>query len=303
MNFNVTILGTGAAVPAHERFSASQVLHTHNKSFLIDCADGTQHQFLKYGVKSTRMSHIFISHLHGDHCFGIIALLSTFGMTGHTNDIFIHSHPDLQRVLQPMIDYFCFDLGFKIKFEPFDPMQSSVIYEDRSVTVTTIPLVHSVPTCGFLFREKQGEPHLRKDMLDFYNVPIAQYSSIKQGADFITPDGKIVPASRLTLPPSTPKSYAYCSDTRYSERIIPIIEGVDCLYHEATYASAELPKARKHLHSTAAEAATIAQKAGVKQLIIGHYSKRYDSVEPLLQEAKAIFPATTAAYDGLKVRF
>ena len=257
MDFKLNILGTGAAVPAHERFSAAQVLETHNKSFLIDCADGTQHQFLECDIRSSRLSHIFISHLHGDHCFGIPALLSTFGMRGHKDDVFIHSHPDLERIMRPMMDYFCFDLGFKICFEPFDPLTSSVIYEDRSLTVTTIPLVHSMPTCGFLFREKQ------------------------EGG----------------------KSYAYCSDTRYCERVIPIIEGADCLYHEATYATAELDKARLHLHSTAAEAATIAQKAGVKQLIIGHYSKRYDTVEPLLLEAQEIFPNTTAAFDGLKVVF
>ena len=257
MNFKLNILGTGAAVPAHGRFSAAQVLETPNKSFLIDCADGTQHQFLNCEVHSTRLSHIFISHLHGDHCFGIPALLSTFGMKSHKNDIYIHSHPDLEPLLRPMLDYFCYDLGFKICFEPFDPLQSSVIYEDRSLTVTTIPLVHSMPTCGFLFREKR-----------------------ENGA-----------------------SYAYCSDTRYTERIIPIIEGVDCLYHEATYATPELQKARLHLHSTAAEAATIAQKAGVKQLIIGHYSKRYDTIEPLLQEAQEIFPNTIAAFDGLKVTF
>lgn len=303
MDFKLNILGTGAAVPAHGRFSAAQVLETHNKSFLIDCADGTQHQFLNCNVKSTRLSHIFISHLHGDHCFGIIALLSTLGMTGHTNDIYIHSHPDLEALLRPMLNYFCFDLDFKIYFEPFNPLENRVIYEDRSLTVSTIPLVHSMPTAGFLFKEKQGERHLKRDMLEFYHVPIAQYKDIKAGADFITDSGVIVPSAKLTSEPTEAKSYAYCSDTRYTERIIPIIEGVDCLYHEATYATPELDKAKKHLHSTAAEAATIAQKAGVKQLIIGHYSKRYDTIEPLLREAQAIFPATTAAYDGLKVRF
>lgn len=303
MDFKLNILGTGAAVPAHGRFSAAQVLHTHNKSFLIDCADGTQHQFLECGVKSTRLSHIFISHLHGDHCFGIIALLSTLGMTGHTNDIYIHSHPDLEALLRPMLNYFCFDLDFKIYFEPFNPLENRVIYEDRSLTVSTIPLVHSMPTAGFLFKEKQGERHLKRDMLEFYHVPIAQYKDIKAGADFITDSGVIVSSAKLTSEPTEAKSYAYCSDTRYTERIIPLIEGVDCLYHEATYATPELDKAKKHLHSTAAEAATIAQKAGVKQLIIGHYSKRYDTIEPLLQEAQEIFPNTIAAFDGLKVTF
>ncbi len=303
MDFRLTILGTGSAVPAPGRFSAGQVLETHNKSFLIDCADGTQHQFTKYGVHSSRLSHIFISHLHGDHCFGIIPLISTMSMANHTNDIYIHSHPDLEKVLKPMIDYFCFDLEFKIFFEPFNPLENSVIYEDRGLTVSTIPLVHTMPTAGFLFKEKEGEPHLNKETLDFYNVPLSLYPDIKRGADFTTADGDLIPNSRLVTPPTKPKSFAYCSDTRYTERIIPIIEGADCLYHEATYCSDDLVKAKARLHSTAAEAATIASKASVKQLVIGHYSKRYDDLTPLLTEAKSIFPDTILSYDGMRVEF
>lgn len=303
MDFKLTILGTGSAVPANGRFSAAQMLETHNKGFLIDCADGTQHQIVKYRVKTSRLSHIFISHLHGDHCFGIIPLISTLGMASHTNDIYIHSHPDLKRFLQPMLDYFCNDLPFKIIFESFDPLVQSVIYEDRSLTVSTIPLVHSMPTAGFLFKEKQGEPHLNKEMLEFYNVPLSQYGDIKQGADFVDTEGRIVKNSRLVTEPSPAKSFAYCSDTRYTERIIPIIEGVDCLYHETTYASTEITKAKQHLHSTAFEAASIAKKANVKQLVIGHYSKRYNDLTPLINEARAVFPNTTPAYDGVKILF
>lgn len=303
MDFNLRILGSGAAVPAHGRFSAAQVLETHGKSFLIDCADGTQYQIKRYDVHTSRMGHIFISHLHGDHCFGIVALLSTLGMTNHTNDIYIHSHPDLQKFLQPMLDYFCYDLTFKVCFEPFNPLENKIIYEDNSLTVSTIPLVHSMPTCGFLFKEKEGEPHLKKDMLDFYKVPLCMYPSIKSGADYVTEDGNIVQNSRFVSEPTAPKSYAYCSDTKYSERIIPIIEGVDCLFHESTFASADAYRTKVTLHSTAEQAATIAKKANVKQLIIGHYSARYENVDILLDEAKAVFPNTLLSYDGMKLEF
>ncbi len=300
MNFDLTILGTGSAIPSFGRFSSSQVLHTHNKSFLIDCADGTQFQLRKYGIRTNRMSHWFISHLHGDHCFGLISVISTLGMLHHTNDIYIHAHPDLQPVLQAQLDYFCKDLTFKVFFEPLDPLKNEVIYEDRGLTVSTIPLVHSMPTCGFLFREKQGQPHLNRELLDFYGVGIEAIKELKAGADYVTADGKTIPNSRFITPATPPKSYAYCSDTAYSQRIIPIIEGVDVLFHESTFGEAEAFRTKETLHSTAKQAATIAQKAGVKQLIIGHYSARYATLDHLLEEAKEVFPNTLLSFDGMK---
>lgn len=300
MNFELSILGTGSAIPSFGRFSSAQVLHTHNKSFLIDCADGTQFQLRKYGIKTNRMNHWFISHLHGDHCYGIISVLSTLGMLHHTGDIHIHAHPDLEPILKAQLDYFCKDLSFQVHFEPLNPLKSEVIYEDRSLTVTTIPLVHSMPTCGFLFKEKIGNPHLNRELLDFYKVGIEDMKNLRNGADFTTQDGQIIPNSRFITPPTPPKSYAYCSDTAYSERIIPIIQGADVLFHEATFAESEAFRTKETLHSTAKQAATIAQKAGVKQLIIGHYSARYADLTPLHNEAQSIFKNTLLSFDGMQ---
>lgn len=300
MNFELSILGTGSAIPSFGRFSSAQVLHTHNKSFLIDCADGTQFQLRKYGIKTNRMNHWFISHLHGDHCYGIISVLSTLGMLHHTGDIHIHAHPDLEPILKAQLDYFCKELSFQVHFEPLNPLKSEVIYEDRSLTVTTIPLVHSMPTCGFLFKEKMGNPHLNRELLDFYKVGIEDMKNLRNGADFTTQDGQIIPNSRFITPPTPPKSYAYCSDTAYSERIIPIIQGADVLFHEATFAESEAFRTKETLHSTAKQAATIAQKAGVKQLIIGHYSARYADLTPLHNEAQSIFKNTLLSFDGMQ---
>lgn len=300
MNFELSILGTGSAIPSFGRFSSAQVLHTHNKSFLIDCADGTQFQLRKYGIKTNRMNHWFISHLHGDHCYGIISVISTLGMLHHTGDIHIHAHPDLEPILKAQLDYFCKDLSFQVHFEPLNPLKSEVIYEDRSLTVTTIPLVHSMPTCGFLFKEKMGNPHLNRELLDFYKVGIEDMKNLRNGADFTTQDGQIIPNSRFITPPTPPKSYAYCSDTAYSERIIPIIQGADVLFHEATFAESEAFRTKETLHSTAKQAATIAQKAGVKQLIIGHYSARYADLTPLHNEAQSIFKNTLLSFDGMQ---
>lgn len=297
----LSILGSGSARPTPRRFQTSQLLDVRNKQFLIDCGEGTQIRMAEYGIRTARLSHIFISHLHGDHCFGLIGLISTLGMTGHVNDIFIHSHSDLERILRPQFDYFCADLPFKIVFEPFDPYKSSVLFDSKGVRVTSIPLKHRVPTAGFLFEEKTGERHLIKSMIEAYEIPIAARPHIKNGADFVLPDGRVVPNDRLTTPPTPPKRYAYISDTAYAEKIVPKIEGVDCLYHEATYLNERLDRSKKTLHSTAAQAATIAQKANVKQLIIGHFSAKHSDTIPFLDEARAIFPNTIAAHDGLQV--
>lgn len=297
MNFELTILGSGSAIPSFGRFSTSQVLSTHDKSFMIDCADGTQFRMRELGINTTRMGHIFISHLHGDHCFGLIAVISTMSMMHRTADLYIHSHPDLIELLQPQIDYFCDDLKYKVYFEPFNPKQSELIYEDRSLTVNTIPLVHSAPTCGFLFKEKPNQPHLNKDLIEFFQIGVKDIKNIKEGADWIKPDGTIIHNADLLTPATKSKSYAYCSDTRYSERIIPLIHEVDCLFHEATFEESEISRAKDTLHSTALQAANIAKKAEVGQLLIGHYSARYQNLHKLLAEARSVFPNTQLAED------
>ncbi len=292
------ILGSGSAIPTKNRNQAAQILSLHNKSFMIDCGEATQHQMIRHAVSTSRMNHIFISHLHGDHCFGLLGLISTLGMRGRTADLYIHSHSALEPLLRPSLNFFCRDLSFEVKFEPYDHTSASVLYEDRGLVVSTFPLKHSLPSSGFLFKEKEKERHIISDKIKFYNIPIKQIPLIKQGADFITEEGVVIPNSQLTTSPSPSKSYAYCSDTVCLEKIIPFVENVDLLYHEATFLHEHLGRAKATMHSTALQAATLAQMAQVKHLLIGHFSARYDSLLPLLEEAKSVFPNTSIAEDG-----
>ncbi len=298
MAFSVTILGSNSALPTSERYPTAQLLNVSERFFLIDCGEGTQIQLRKYKIKFSKINHIFISHLHGDHCFGLIGLISTFGLLGRKNDLLIFSHPHLETILQPQIDYFCSDLSFKVIFHAINPLANDVIYEDKNLIVSTIPLKHRVPTCGFLFKEKRGLNHIRRDMVDFYNIPVRLLPDIKNGNDFISPDGEIIANSRLTTPSSEPRSYAFCSDTAYLESIIPIIKGVDLLYHETTFLAADQKLARKTTHSTATDAALIAQKAEAGKLIIGHFSSRYYDLSIFKAEASEIFPLVEIATEG-----
>ena len=293
----LTILGCGSALPTRTNFPSAQMLELRDKQFLIDCGEGTQIRMRQMGVKMSRLGHVFISHLHGDHCFGLIGMISSFGMLNRTADLHIHAHADLEKLLQPQLSYFCEDLPFKIIFHSINPKKHELIYEDRAVQVFTIPLKHRVPTCGFLFDEKPRERHIKREMIDFYEIPTYRIHKIKQGEDFETKDGEIIPNEQLTTPSEPPKRFAYCSDTAYSEKIIPIIAGVDCLYHEATFMEDESVRSAQTYHSTARQAATIAKKAKVKKLIIGHYSARYFNQKVLLQEALEVFENTVLGED------
>lgn len=298
MNNTVTILGCGSALPTRINYPSSQLRELRDKQFLIDCGEGCQIRMRQYAVKTNRLNHIFISHLHGDHCFGLIGLLSSFGMLDRTADMHIHAHPDLEKILRAQLDYFCEGMPYKVFFEPINPSRHELVYEDRSVEVYSIPLKHRVPCCGYLFAEKERERHIIREMIDAYQVPVREIARIKQGADFVTEDGRVISNERLTTPASPAIRYAYCSDTAYSEKIIPWIEGVDCLYHEATFDSSLLPRAKETMHSTALQAAEIARMARVRQLIIGHFSARYTNQQLLLDEARSVFEATTLAKDG-----
>ncbi|MBO8460044.1 MAG: ribonuclease Z [Bacteroidetes bacterium] len=298
MNNTVTILGCGSALPTRINYPSSQLLELRDKQFLIDCGEGCQIRMRQYAVKTNRLNHIFISHLHGDHCFGLIGLLSSFGMLDRTADMHIHAHPDLEKILRAQLDYFCEGMSYKVFFEPINPSRHELVYEDRSVEVYSIPLKHRVPCCGYLFAEKERERHIIREMIDAYQVPVREIARIKQGADFVTEDGRVISNERLTTPASPAIRYVYCSDTAYSEKIIPWIEGVDCLYHEATFDSSLLPRAKETMHSTALQAAEIARMARVRQLIIGHFSARYTNQQLLLDEARSVFEATTLAKDG-----
>ena len=298
MSAHLTILGFNSAIPTINTSPTSQILEMDERLFLIDCGEGTQVQLRKAKARFSKINHIFISHLHGDHCFGLPGLISSLGMMGRTADIEIHAHPDLEKLIAPQIAYSCGDFPFKVNFHPFNPRKCGVIYEDKSVKVTTIPLKHRVPTCGFLFEEQPKSPHLLRSMIDAYEIPIRALAEIKEGADYVTPDDEIVPNNRLTTPADPPKRFAYCSDTAYNEKIIPIIEGVDCLYHESTFLEEDVVRIKKTLHSSAKQAALIAQKAHVGKLIIGHYSARYKTNVPFVTEAKSIFFNTFPGEDG-----
>nr|WP_320059570.1 ribonuclease Z [uncultured Bacteroides sp.] len=300
--FELHILGCGSALPTTRHFATSQVVNMRDKLFMIDCGEGAQMQLRRSRLKFSRLNQIFISHLHGDHCFGLLGLISTFSLLGRTAELYIHSPKGLEELFAPMLDFFCRNLSYKVIFREFDTKQPSLIYEDRSVTVTTIPLQHRIPCCGFLFAEKPGLNHILRDMIDFYEVPLYEINRIKNGADYVTPEGVVVPNTRLTTPPDPVRRYAYCSDTIFREKIIEQVKGVDLLFHEATFAQSELARARETYHSTAEQAAFIGREAGVKKLVIGHFSARYEDEELLLREASAVFPSTILAKEGLCVQ-
>ncbi|MDH6313666.1 ribonuclease Z [Parabacteroides sp. PFB2-10] len=300
-DFDMHILGCGSALPTTRHLPSSQIVRLREKLFMIDCGEGTQLQMRRMHIRFNRLNHIFITHAHGDHCFGLPGLISTLGMLGRIGDLVVYGPRDVNDYLTPVLAQFCHHLPYKVVFREVDPFKHALIMEDRSIQVYTIPLKHRIPCCGYLFREKQKEAHIIREMTDFYQVPVRMMKDIKQGADFVTPDGTVVPNARLTRPAVRPKSFAYCSDTAYSEEIIPMIEGVDLLYHEATFGEEDLARSRETYHSTARQAAEIARQAQVKKLVIGHYSARYDDMSQLLSEAREIFPDTLAGNEGMVI--
>lgn len=288
--FRVHILGCGSALPTLQHYASSQLLEFRDKFFLIDCGEGTQIQLRHTRVHFSKISTVFISHIHGDHCFGLIGMISTFGMLGRTAPLHIYAPAALEKMLTAQIELFCTGLEYEVKFHVVDTTDHSVIYEDRSIAVETIPLAHRVPCCGYLFREKPTLPHIRRDMIDCYGIPVSQINNIKLGAGWVTQDGVVVPHEKLTIPATPPRSYAYCSDTLYLPRLFEIVKDVDTLYHESTYSSEDADKARIYHHSTAVQAAMVARDANAGKLLLGHYSSRYNDENVLLNEAKAVFP-------------
>lgn len=247
-------------------------------------------QLRRSRIRFTKIGAVFITHLHGDHCFGLIGMISTFGLLGRTAALHVYAPEALGAMLDDQLKLFCRHLEFEVVFHDVDTEQQQVIYEDRSLTVETLPLEHRMPCCGFLFREKPLLPHIRRDMMDFYKIPVSQVNNIKAGADWTTAEGEVVANSRLVVPADPPRSYAYCSDTRYMPSLAERIKGVSTLYHEATYGTDNLLLAEKYYHSTARQAAMVARDAGVGQLLLGHYSSRYEDEQLLLKEAQEVFP-------------
>jgi ribonuclease Z len=299
LSFNVTILGSSGALPAYGRYPSSQLIQIENRYFLVDCGEGTQMQLMRFQANLHRISHILISHLHGDHYLGIMGLIFTMHLLRRTNDLHIYSHRGLDEIITTQLKNSRSVPAFRMIFHQLEADVRKIVYEDDRLTVETIPLAHKISCSGFLFREK-----IRPRRVDKAKLPkglgIQQIANLKKGHDVVDPDGTILYRNEdLTLPPRRSRSYAYCSDTAYHESMIEQIRGVDILYHEATFGEDEVLKAVETKHSTAAHAAQIATKAEVKKLLIGHFSARYKELEPLLEEAKNIFPDVQLAVEGL----
>ena len=295
------ILGCGSANPTQRHRPACQILSTRGKLYMIDCGEGSQTRFARQGLSMKRVGHIFISHTHGDHCLGLPGLICTMSLLGRTSQLHIHAPQQLETFIRTSLQIFCPELAFQVLFHPVDTTQHQIIHEDRSMQVWSLPLQHRVPCCGYLFREQPGQPHIRRDMIDMYEIPVSQINNIKAGMDWTLPDGTLVPNSRLTTPPSPTRSFAYCSDTIYHPDLAKWVHGVDLLFHEATFGQADELRARQTHHSTSVQAARIALSAQAKQLCIGHYSARIKNEEQLLREAQAIFPNTLLANEGLHI--
>jgi len=299
--FNVHILGCGSAKPSNGHLPTAQVIEVKQKLFMIDCGEGAQMQWTRMGLGMMRLGHIFISHGHGDHCFGLPGLISTMGLLGRTADLHIHAPSTLKAFVDCILQNFCQEMDYEVFFHEVDTKQHQLIHEDRSVEVWSLPLRHRTPCVGYLLKEKPTLPHIRPEMIECYGIPTSQINNIKAGRDWVTEDGDVIPNSRLTRPSDPPRSYAYCSDTLFTPSLVPMIEGATLLFHEATFNNEWKVRADQTGHSTAEQAATIARDAHVGKLIIGHYSGRIKDEKAHLKEATDIFPNTVLAKEGLVV--
>ncbi|MBM6672576.1 ribonuclease Z [Marseilla massiliensis] len=293
--FKIRILGCGSALPTLKHFASSQIIEVRDKTFMVDCGEGTQIQVRRARIHFNKIFAIFITHLHGDHCFGLIGLISTLGMLGRTAPLHIYAPKELGPILKLQMDFFCNGLEYEVTFHEVDTSVAGIVYEDKSVIVKSIPLNHRIACCGYMFSEKPTLPHIRRDMIDFYRIPECYRNNIKNGADWITPEGEVIPNNRLTEPAAAPRSYAYCSDTKYLPELYKLVYGVNLIYHEATYCSENENRASLYYHSTAKQAATVALNAKAKSLLLGHFSARYDNENAILNEARNIFPNTYLA--------
>lgn len=300
---NLTILGCYAATPRTFTNPTAQILDIKNRLFLIDCGEGTQVQLRKNKIKFSKINHIFISHLHGDHFFGLIGLISTFTLLGRNTDLHIHGPKGIKEIIKLQLKLSNSWPTFNLHFNELEAKESVVVYEDEKVIVRTIPLKHRIYTNGFLFEEKVEARKLNIQVVTSYNIDKCYFQNIKNGRDITLDDGRVIPNGELSLDPAVPMRYAFCSDTVYNEAIIPLIRDVDILYHESTFLDSEEALASKTMHTTAKQAATIALKAGVKQLILGHYSTRYDKIEIFKEEALTVFPNILLAEDGRSFSF
>lgn len=299
MIFSVTILGSGSAVPTPSRFPTAQFVSCKNRSILIDCGEGAQFQMRKYGLKIQSLQLILISHLHGDHFFGLVGLLSTMHLLGRNNGLTIIGPKGLEEIIRSQLEIGYSKLDFEIEFKQLEKGDISCVYEDKLIEIQTFPLNHKVPTHGYLIKEKATELNLKKQKVIDFKIPLSVIHQLKSGKDVLDVNGTYWKFKEFTLPPKKLHSYAFCSDTKFDERIIEHITGSTVLYHEATFLEKDKMLAKKTYHSTASDAATIALKSNVQKLVMGHISARYSNELEHVKEAKHIFDNTTFAYDGM----
>jgi len=298
--FYVTILGSSSALPTLTRFTTSQVVNLNDRLFLIDSGEAVQMQLRKFGIKIGKINHIFISHLHGDHIYGLPGLISTMAMIGKKGELHIYAHSELQIMLANLMKFMNDIPNFTVIYHPLNLHRQALLFEDDKIRIESFPLKHRIPCCGFIFKEQPQDRHLRSDKIEEMNISIKDRVALKKGGDYILPNGSLIPNYELTLPPEKPRSYAFCTDTVIQGKITPIIEGVDMLYHETTFDESLMNLALKTGHTTTKQAADLAIKANVGKLIIGHFSTRYKNINQLVEEAREVFPATYPANDGDK---
>lgn len=300
-NFSVTILGCGSATPTTRHFPSAQYLRHGRTGMLIDCGEGAQLQMRRYGCSFARVSHIFLSHLHGDHFLGLPGLLSTMALHDVGGTVTVHTFAEGADLLARVLDLVCHDRSYKLEFNIIDPAAGGIVYSDSQFEVEAFPLYHRVPCVGYIFREKPKKRHINGEMAKFYGVPHYAMESLREGADLVLPDGRVIDNRILTTDPDPSLSYAYCSDTVFDTRVAEAVRGVDVVYHEATYGDEGAHKARPRGHATARQAARIAAMAGASRLVIGHYSQTVEDTSVLVAEATEEFPDVIAAGEGMVI--
>lgn len=299
MGFSVTILGNSSAKPTPHAHPSSQVVNLNEQYYLVDAGEGVQQQLIRRGINPLRLRAVFISHLHGDHCFGLFPLIATLGLEGKRTPLDIYAPAPMGEILEYHRRYFWDDLPYEVKWHEVRTTEHAIIMQNNTLEVWSIPLRHRVPTAGYLFKEKQPGRNVDKFKIEKYGLSIAQIVAAKRGEDITLEDGQIVPNDELTYIPYQARSYAYLSDTAYSAKAAERVHGVDLLYHETTYSTSEAMFAKGRGHSTTIEAAKVAAKAEAKRLIIGHFSSRYKSHETLVEECRTIFPNSDIAAEGM----
>ena len=294
---SVTILGNNSAVPAFNRHPTSQVVSHDGNNYLVDCGEGTQIQMIKYKIRRSKISHIFISHLHGDHYFGLVGLINSFSLLSHSQEMHIYAPSPLQQIIEMQLKVADNTLSYPLHFHTLT--EPGILVDNEKIRISCFRTTHRIECYGFLFQEKEGKRKLLIDKVQQYEIPVSFYASLQEGLDYVTPDGAVVQNAAVTGDPERGKKYAFCADTRYDENIIPHIAGADAIYHETTYLDNMRDKAVERFHSTTKQAATIALKAGVGKLLIGHFSSKYSVLDQFVEEAREVFPDTELALEGV----